>query len=79
MSRTRMRVKARDKKRELRRGSCEVSRALKLEQAEAWAEYSRMVRAGAVCPICGHPLVNYEELVSISVMTDRGIVHEWCA
>jgi DNA repair exonuclease SbcCD ATPase subunit len=79
MSRTRMRVKARDKKRELRRGSCEVSRALKLEQAEAWAEYSRMVRAGAACPICGHPLVNCDELVSISVMTDRGIVHESCA
>ena len=79
MARTRKRSKTRDKERAERRELCEFFRAFKEDQAQLLAEYGRQVDAGAVCPVCGCPLVDPESLVSCSVMTPEGIVHEACA
>ena len=81
MARTRKRSKAKDKARAERREFCEISRAVKVARSEKFAEYCRLVDAGALCPACGCPLVDWDGLVSVSVsvLTDRGIVHEACA
>ena len=79
MPKSRKRPETRARERAERRERCEYFRAFKVDQAEILAEYGRLVDAGAVCPVCGCPLVNLEEAVSVSVFTDRGIVHEACA
>jgi len=79
MARTRKRTKAKDKARIERREFCETSRAVKVALSEECAEYRRAVDAGALCPLCGCPLVDWGDSVSVSVLTDHGFIHEACA
>ena len=79
VARTRKRAKARDRERAERRETCEAFRGLKEDQAGILALYARMVEAGACCPVCGRPLVDPSRLLSVSVPTPQGIVHEACA
>ena len=79
MPRSRKRPEARAKVRAERRERCEFFRVLKVDEAELLAEYERLVEAGACCPVCGRPLVDPFRLLSVSVPTPLGIVHEACA
>ena len=79
MARSRKRPGARAKERAERREVCEAFRGLKEDRAVILAEYERLVEAGACCPVCGCPLVDPFRLLSVSVPTPQGIVHEACA
>lgn len=79
MARTRKRKAARERERSERREVCEAFRGFKEDRAVILAEYERLVEAGACCPVCGCPLVDPSRLLSVSVPTPLGIVHEACA
>lgn len=79
MARTRKRKAARERERSERREVCEAFRGFKEDRAVILAAYARMVEAGACCPVCGRPLVDPSRLLSVSVPTPQGIVHEACA
>ena len=79
MARSRKRSGARAKERAERRETCEASRGFKGYQAALLAEYEGLVKAGACCPLCGLPLVDPSRLISVSVPSPVGIVHEDCA
>ena len=79
MARSRKRPGARARERAERREVCEAFRGLKEDRAVILAEYERLVEAGACCPVCGRPLVDPFRLLSVSVPTSLGIVHEACA
>ena len=79
MARSRVRPSTRAKVRAERRELGELLRQRKAFGAELLAEYEILVEAGACCPICGFPLVDANELVSVSAWTESGITHEDCA
>ena len=79
MARTRKRKATRERERSERREVCEAFRGLKEDRAVILAEYERLVEVGACCPVCGRPLVDSSRLLSVSVPTPLGIVHEACA
>lgn len=79
MPRSRKRPETRARERAERRERCEFFRGFKVNQAELLAEYERLVDAGACCPVCGRPLVDPSRILSVSVPSPLGIVHEACA
>lgn len=79
MARSRKRPGARAKERAERREVCEAFREFGEFRAALLAEYGRLVEAGACCPVCGRPLVDPSRILSVSVPSPLGIVHEACA
>jgi DNA repair exonuclease SbcCD ATPase subunit len=79
VARPRKRPGARAKERAERRESCEAFRLFREQRAALLAEYGRLVDAGGCCPICGRPLVDPSRILSVSVPSPLGIVHEACA
>jgi len=79
MARTRKRKASRERERSERREVCEAFRGFKEDRAVILAEYERLVEAGARCPVCGCPLVDPSRILSVSVPSPLGIIHEACA
>ena len=79
MARNRKRAAVRDRERAERQDVCEFARWIKELQQAKLRSYMHQVGRGAVCPVCGLPLVDPSSLVSLSVQTERGIVHQKCA
>lgn len=79
MARSRKRPGARAKEQEERRKACEAFRGFREHRAALLAEYGRLVDAGGCCPVCGRPLVDPSRILSVSVPSPLGIVHEACA
>jgi len=79
MARNRKRAAVRDRERAERQAECEIACLIKELQTAMLNRYMHQVQRGAVCPVCGLPLVDPSDLVSLSVQTEQGIVHQKCA
>jgi len=79
MARSRKRQAAKNRVKDERRGFCETQRRIKMDSQAIFAEYMRLADSGGVCPVCGYPLVDPDALMSCSVFSPKGIVHESCA
>ena len=79
MARNRKRAAVQDRERAERQAQCELGRWLKELQTVMLNRYMHQVERGAVCPVCGLPLVDRSDLVSLSVQTEQGFVHRKCA